>query len=97
MRVLASDTRSLMAQMATEEIETIRGLQYQDVGTVGGHPAGQLAAVETVTVEGRNFQIQRDVTYFEDASYSGPYPANYRRVTITVTPLGHQRPRPRWS
>ncbi len=88
MRVLASDTRSLMAQIATEEIETIRGLQYQDIGTVGGSPAGQLAAVETVTVEDRQFQIQRDITYYVDDSYSGPAAANYRRVTVTVTPLG---------
>ncbi len=87
MRVLASDTRSVMAQIATEEIETIRGLQYQDIGTVGGHPPGQLAAVETVNREGSDFEIQRDITYFEDDAYSGPYPANYRRVTVTVTAL----------
>ncbi len=84
MRVLASDTRSLMAQMATQEIETIRGLQYQDIGTVGGQPPGQLAAAETKVVEGRTFQIVREVTYIEDSSYSGPYPANYRRVTVSV-------------
>ena len=87
LRVLASDTRSLMAQIATEEIETIRGLQYQDVGTVGGSPAGQLAAVETIIRDGRSFEIQRDVTFFTDDSYSGPFPANYRRVTVSVTPV----------
>ena len=88
MRVLASDTRSLMAQMANQEIETIRGLQYQDIGTVGGQPSGQLQPVETMTVEGRQFEVRRDITYYEDPSYTGPYPANYRRVTITVAPIG---------
>ena len=39
MRILTSDTRSLMYQVATQQIETIRGMQYQDVGTVGGQPA----------------------------------------------------------
>ena len=85
MRILSSDTRSLMAQIASQQIETIRGLQYADVGTVGGQPAGQLLPVENVTLQGRTFQIERDVTYFTDSSYSGPYPANYRRVTIKVT------------
>lgn len=84
MRVLASDTRSLMAQIATQEIETIRGLQYQDIGTQGGQPPGNLPTTNTTVVEGRTFQIVREVTYIEDSSYSGPYPANYRRVTVSV-------------
>ena len=89
MRILASDTRSLMAQIATQEIETIRGLQYQDIGTVGGQPPGQLLPLETKVVEGRTFQIVREVTYIEDSSYSGPYPANYRRVTVTVSQVNN--------
>ena len=87
LRVLASDTRSMMAQIATEEIETIRGLQYQDVGTVGGNPAGQLEAEETVTRDGRTFEIRREITFLTDGSYEGPFPGNYRRVTVSVVPL----------
>ena len=90
-RVLASDTRSLMSQLATQEVETIRAMDYSDVGTVGGDPAGLLAAESTKTVTDpnsggvRTFKIQRQVTYFTDPSYSGPYPANYRRATIIVS------------
>jgi hypothetical protein len=88
-RILTSDTRSLMAQIATQQIETVRGLQYDDVGTVGGHPPGQLQPSENITVEGRTFRIQRSVTYYQDPSYSGPYPANYRRVTVKVSQIGN--------
>jgi hypothetical protein len=84
-RVLASDTRSLMHQMATQEIETIRALQYVDVGTVGGQPPGALVPLETKTVQGRSFRIVREVTYIQDSSYSGPFPANYRRATVKVS------------
>ena len=84
MRILTSDTRSLMDQVATQQIETIRGMQYQDVGTVGGQPAGVLPASETKTVQGKPFLIVREVTYIQDSSYSGPFPANYRRATVKV-------------
>jgi hypothetical protein len=87
MRVLASDTRSLMSQIATQEIETIRAMQYGDVGTVGGQPAGLLATESLRDVEGQTFKIQREVTYIEDPSYTGPYPANYRRATVIVTAM----------
>ena len=84
-RIFESDTRSLMHQTATQEIETIRALQYQDVGTVGGQPPGALIPVETKTIEGRSFRIVREVSYIQDSSYSGPFPANYRRATVKVS------------
>jgi hypothetical protein len=89
-RVLASDTRSLMHQIATQEIETIRAMQYVDVGTIGGQPVGALwpigesAAKTPRVVQGRSFLIVREVTYIQDSSYSGPFPANYRRATVKV-------------
>ena len=91
-RVLTSDTRSLMQQVANQELETVRALQYQDIGTVGGNPAGALSSYgespdhHLKVVEGRSFLIVREVTYKRDDSYSptGPYPANYRRATIKV-------------
>jgi len=90
-RVTDSETRSLIHQVAAQEIEKARGLDYADVGTVGGHPAGPLLASETVTVEGVSLQISREVTFVEDPSYSGPFPANYRRVTIRVQVDGDTR------
>jgi len=83
-RVLDSSTRSLLTQVAQQELETIRSMQYQNVGTVGGDPAGTLLSSENKPVENRPLVVTRGVIYWQDPSYSGPYPANYRRVTITV-------------
>jgi hypothetical protein len=65
---------------------------------VGGMPAGQLQPIEIVPFDTtrpdgstlhQEFEVRRDVTYYEDESYSGPYPANYRRVVITVRAVGN--------
>lgn len=83
-RVMDSETRTLLHQIASQEIEDIRALSYEDIGTVDGQPPGQLPEVETKTVEGVPVEITREVVYVQDPSYSGPYPANYRRVTVVV-------------
>jgi hypothetical protein len=88
-----SETRSLIHQVAAQEVEKARALDYADVGTVGGQPAGLLVASETVTVEGVPLLITREVAFAKDATYSnsGPFPANYRRVTIRVQVAGDSR------
>jgi type II secretory pathway pseudopilin PulG len=83
-RVMDSETRSLLHTIAAQEMEDIRALPYEDIGTVGGNPHGSLPDVETKTVDGIPVEITREVVFVKDDSYSGPYPANYRRVTIIV-------------
>ncbi|MHB1414942.1 MAG: carboxypeptidase regulatory-like domain-containing protein [Chloroflexota bacterium] len=90
-RTMDSETRSLLHQVATEELENIRALPYEDVGTVGGNPPGTLVPREERMVDGMTLEIVREVVYIQDTSYSGPYPANYRRLTITVGVLGDDR------
>lgn len=89
-RVLDSDIRSVLHQVATEDLETIRGMPYPDVGTTDGHPEGTLAPDEDRVVQNVTIHIHRDVIYWTDDSYEGPYPANYRRVTVTVSAVGRQ-------
>jgi hypothetical protein len=84
-RVSESDVRSVLHQVATEELETIRALPYGDVGTVGGHPVGTLVADEDVSAENLDLHVHRDVVFWTDPTYEGPYPANYRRVTVVVS------------
>ncbi len=88
-RVMDSETRSLLHQIASQEIEDIRALPYEDIGVEGGNPAGALEASEDKTVEDLSVRITREIRYVTDASYSGPYPANYRRVTIIVRATGY--------
>jgi hypothetical protein len=89
-RVMESDIRSVLHQVATEELEIIRGLPYTDVGTTSGHPQGVLVADEDRTVDITKVHIHRSVVYWTDPSYEtgGPYPANYRRVTVKVSAVG---------
>ncbi len=89
-RVLESDIRSVMHQVAAQDIESIRSLPYDDVGTNAGHPQGVLQEAEDRTVPDMQngnvrVHITREVVYWTDQSYSGPYPANYRRVTVSVS------------
>lgn len=93
-RVMDSETRAALHQIASQEIETIRALPYEDIGTVDGHPSGNLADIETDTIDGIPVEITREVVYVEDPSYSGPYPANYRRVTVIVSATDSQELEP---
>jgi hypothetical protein len=91
-RVLDSDIRSVLHQVAAEEIEQIRGLPYDDVGTTTGHPQGTLLAEEERTIQNGTVNmavlVYREIIYWTDPSYTGPYPANYRRVTVIVSAVG---------
>jgi hypothetical protein len=88
-RVGDASARSVLNQRAGAEIEVIRALPYENVGTTTGHPQGSLPDSEDITVDGVDLRIQREVVYVTDGSYSGPYPANYRRATVTVTALDY--------
>ena len=94
--LLNSDVRTLMQQVASTEIENIRGLPYDDVGTKTGDPQGVLDATVTTTVKGVNFYITREVRFITDPSYvsGGPYPANYRRVTVRVSQVNNAKLKP---
>jgi hypothetical protein len=85
-RVVDSDMRSVLHQVATQELESIRGLPYDEVGTTTGHPQGALAEDEYRQVGNTTVLIHRDVIYWSDDAYEGPFPlANYRRVAVTVS------------
>ena len=90
-RVLESDIRSVLHQVATEDIESIRGIDYSDVGTTTGHPHGVLLSNEERVVGDLTVKIHREVIFWTDEAYEGPYPANYRRVVVTVSAVGHER------
>lgn len=90
-RVLESDIRSVLHQVATQEIETIRAMPYSDVGTEDGHPQGVLEPEEDRSVDDLLVHIHREVVFWTDPSYEGPYPANYRRVTVTVSAPDHPK------
>ncbi len=75
--------------LANEKMEIIRNLNYSNIGTVGGIPAGNILANEDVAENGKYFHVKTLVQYIDDP-LDGIYPADlvpndYKRVKITVS------------
>lgn len=78
--------RTLAEQQALAQIETIRRLPYDSVGTVSGNPPGVVAASTPVSATGLKATMSTQVKYVDDptpTSYATA--ANYKKVTVTVT------------
>ncbi len=52
--------------IANHKIETIRNLPYQDIGTIGGVPPGNVTSTETITKNGVTYTITTSVIYIDD-------------------------------
>ena len=87
-------TKVVVTAQANEEIETIRNLAYDDVGTVGGLPAGVMAPTKTVIRNGMTFSVATVIRSIDDAfdgtisGSPGPVdtaPADYKQVQVTVS------------
>ncbi len=75
--------------LANEKMEIIRNLNYSNIGTIGGIPAGNILADEDVMENGKYFHVKTLVQYIDDP-LDGLYPADpvpndYKRVKITVS------------
>src|SRR3972149_9573143 len=53
-------------QLAEEKIEIIKNMPYDDIGTVGGIPSGNLPQYETVNANGLNYLVKTIVIYIDD-------------------------------
>ncbi len=87
-RNMDSQTRSQLHQIASADIEAIRALPYGEIGTVLGNPHGKIPDVDSEIFQGVSTDIPvtitREISFVTDPSYVGDYPANYRRLTVTV-------------
>ncbi len=54
------------ATLANHKLETIRNLPYNDIGTVGGIPPGNLPTEETVIRNGVKYTVKTDIIYIDD-------------------------------
>lgn len=84
--------RQSSAQIANEKMEIIRNLKYDDVGTIGGIPSGDIAANENVTVDGKTYAVRTFIKY-QDDPFDGTYPTDtipndYKIVKISVAWMG---------
>ena len=52
--------------LANEKMEMIRNLPYDDVGTIGGVPAGAIEPNETITRNSVPYTVETDIRYIDD-------------------------------
>ncbi len=77
--------------IAGSQIEYVRSLTYDSVGTVGGIPAGVLPQVTTTTQAGTTFTVRTFVAYVDSpadgsgASDSNAVTTDYKVVKVTVS------------
>jgi len=84
--------RQSSAQIANEKMEIIRNLKYDDIGTIGGIPSGNIAASENVTVDGKIYAVRTLIKY-QDDSFDGVYPTDtipndYKIAKVAVSWTG---------
>lgn len=59
-------TRSIATAIAESQLEYIRSLSYDQVGTQGGIPAGPVAQNATTTMNGIDFPVHTFIAYVDD-------------------------------
>ena len=74
-------------KVGSSEIEVVRRMSYDDVGTVGGNPVGTLVADRNVTRDGATFRVQDKVVYVDNPAPGGSQTrVDYKSVQVIVTP-----------
>jgi prepilin-type N-terminal cleavage/methylation domain-containing protein len=87
----ASKARTIAEGAASSQLEDARRLAYDDLGTIGGNPAGLMAPTLTVTNGGQILTVATRISYVNDplpAAVGSETGANYKSVTVTVTLAG---------
>jgi type II secretory pathway pseudopilin PulG len=86
----AADSRSrqktIALELAQQQIEYIRQLNYRDVGLVNGNPGGVVQGTQSKKVIGLWYTLTTNIKYVDDpAPGSFVSSANYKRVQVVVT------------
>lgn len=85
--------------LAGDQMEYVRTLAYDDVGTVGGIPAGMIPASRTESLNGIDYEVRTFIVYVDDpADGLGPADTNgvttdYKRVKVAVSYVVRTVPR----
>lgn len=89
-KVLAQSQNKIVAvDLAKEQIEVIRNMSYEDIGTQDGIPTGQIPQTRTKQVGGTIFTVDTDIIFIDD-SFDGiapedTLPADYKKARIKVS------------
>lgn len=87
--VAQSKLRSTAIFLANQKIEEIRSVSYENIGTEGGVPPGNLPQEETVNYNNAQFTIHTTIIYVDDPSDGlapeDSVPTDYKRVQVRVS------------
>ncbi len=89
-QILAQSRSQVAARaIATEKMEIIRNLSYDDVGTQGGVPPGNLLQEETAVRNGQSFNVYTSIIYqddpYDNLAPTDTLPADYKTARVQVT------------
>ena len=83
-----SKARITAIMLANERIEEVRNLPYNDIGTVGGIPSGDIPQTENVVKNGVVFTVKTTISYVDDpfdgTAPDDSVPNDYKRVKVKV-------------
>jgi len=84
-----SKARITATALANQKIELVRNLSYNDVGTIGGIPAGTIPETEDITQNRIIYTVKTTVVYIDDPfdglAPTDPLPTDYKRVKVNVS------------
>jgi hypothetical protein len=87
--LLFNRARVTARNLAQEQIEVLRNIPYEEVGTAGGIPSGNVPQEQEVERNGFTFLVTTQIIYIDDP-YDGLAPADmenedYKRVHVEVS------------
>lgn len=77
--------------LANQRMEILRNLNYNDVGTIGGIPAGQIPQEKTINLNSIEYTLKTFIQYFDDptdgigVSDENRITADYKKARIEVS------------
>lgn len=85
-----SKSQVVAIALANQKIEEIRNLSYNDVGTIGGIPSGNIPQIETTTTNNVDYTIKTTIIYIDDpfdglTTSTDSLPRDYKRVKVKVS------------
>lgn len=88
-----NQARLAATSIAAGLVEEIRGLPYDQIGTVGGNPAGVIEPEKKVFINGIEALVRTRIFWVDDPSDNDsngkdPIPYDYKRVRVTVSAPG---------
>jgi len=88
---LISFTRSRITaiHLAQEKMEIIRNLPYDNLGTIGGIPMGELPQNESITRNDLSYDIETSIVYVDDPfdglAPNDTLPTDYKKIRVEVS------------